>query len=842
MPPSSASARVRPWPPTPSSVSCSRPPGRPLKAPGIPPAALHGTRTGVYAGVMYDDYAWRLSPPPAGYEGLLGTGSAASIASGRIAYTLGLQGPAVTIDTACSSSLVAMHLACQALRHDECDLALAGGVAVMATPSTFIMFSRLRGASPDGRCKAFGAAADGVGWSEGAGMILLERLSDARANGHPILAVIRGSAVNQDGASSQLTAPNGPSQERVIRAALAMAGLSPADIDAVEAHGTGTTLGDPIEAQALINTYGQDPARTSPLWLGSVKSNIGHTQAAAGVAGVIKMITAMQHGQLPKTLHADAPTPHVDWDAGQVALLTQPRPWPETGRPRRAGVSSFGISGTNAHLILEQPPHPPPAGQDGNEPSNARDTAVRGGHAPEPDDSPVIWPLSGRTPAAARDAAARLDRWLDGRPDATPAQIGYSLATTRTQFEYRAVLAGTGAEVRAGLAALAAGQPHPAIVTGTAPPGGTRPVLVFPGQGSQYPGMTADLLNSSPAFAAAIADRAAALAPHTGWDLHTILTTSPGSPPPGGLDLDSPAVIQPVLWAVMTALAALWRHHGIEPAAVAGHSQGEIAAATVAGALTLDEAAALVTARSAAITALAPPGAMASLATSEQTAATLIAGYGGQLAIAAINSPGATVISGNPQAVDDLLARAAADGITARKLPVSYASHHPSLDAIRDRLIAALPALSPRPAQIPFYSAVTGTLTDTTTLDAAYWYDNLRHPVQFGQVITTALAAGHRLFIEASPHPVLTPAIADHHRHHPDTPPPPPAPSSATTPPPTSSPPPSPPHTPTAPPPTGPPSTPPAPPPCRCPPTPSSTSPTGYPPPQPDLAICQPPG
>ena len=499
---------------------------------GIPPAALHGTRTGVYAGVMYDDYAWRLSPPPAGYEGLLGTGSAASIASGRIAYTLGLQGPAVTIDTACSSSLVAMHLACQALRNDECDLALAGGVAVMATPSTFVMFSRLRGASPDGRCKAFAAAADGVGWSEGAGMILLERLSDARANGHPILAVIRGSAVNQDGASSQLTAPNGPSQERVIRAALAMAGLSPADIDAVEAHGTGTTLGDPIEAQALINTYGTDPGRTAPLWLGSVKSNIGHTQAAAGVAGVIKMITAMQHGHLPKTLHVDAPSPHVEWDAGRVALLSEPQPWPETGRPRRAGVSSFGVSGTNAHLILEQPPQPAPAGQDGDEPGSARDTAVRGGHAPEPDDSPVIWPLSGRTPAAVRDAAARLDRWLDDRPDATPAQIGYSLATTRTQFEHRAVLAGTGAEVRAGLAALAAGHPHPAIVTGSVPPGGARPVLVFPGQGSQWPGMTADLLASSPAFAAAIRDCADALAPHTGWDLHAILTADPDSPPP----------------------------------------------------------------------------------------------------------------------------------------------------------------------------------------------------------------------------------------------------------------------------------------------------------------------
>ena len=707
-----------------------------LEQAGIPPATLRGTRTGIYAGIMYDDYAARFSSTPEGYEGFLGTGSAPSVASGRIAYTLGLEGPAVTIDTACSSSLVAIHLAAQALRVGECDLALAGGATVLATPGAFIEFSRQRGLAPDGRCKSFAATADGVAWGEGAGLVLLERLSDARANGHPVLAVIRGSAVNQDGATSQLSAPNGPSQERVIRAALAMAGLSPADVDAVEAHGTGTTLGDPIEAQALLNTYGADPARSAPVWLGSVKSNIGHTQAAAGVAGVIKMVAAMDRGQLPKTLHVDAPTPHVDWDAGQIALLTEPRPWPETGRPRRAAVSSFGISGTNAHLILEQPPETAPAPSGGEDPSL------------------MMWPLSGRTPEAVRDAAARLADWLDDHPDATPAQVGYSLATTRTQFEHRAVLAGTGEEVRAGLAALAAGQPRETVVTGSVPPGGAWPVLVFPGQGSQWPGMAADLLASSPVFAARIGECADALAPHAGWDLHHILTASVASP-----DLDSPAVIQPVLWAVMTALAALWRHHGIEPAAVAGHSQGEIAAATVAGVLSLDEAAALVTARSAVIAALAPPGAMASLATSQDTTAALISRYGGQLAIATVNSPAHTVVSGHSDAIDDLLARAAAEKIAARKVPVSYASHHPSLDAIREQVLAALPPLTPREAQIPFYSAVTGALADTTTLDAAYWYDNLRQPVQFHQVITAALAAGHRLFIEASPHPVLTPAI-----------------------------------------------------------------------------------
>ncbi|HEV2639828.1 MAG TPA: SDR family NAD(P)-dependent oxidoreductase, partial [Actinocrinis sp.] len=718
-----------------------------LERAGIDPAALRGSATGVFAGGSSWGYG---AGGGGGSEGHLMTGASTSIISGRISYTLGLEGPAVTVDTACSSALVALHLAAQALRSGECSLALAGGVTIMATPGALVGFSRQRGLAEDGRCKAFSASADGMGMAEGAGMILLERLSDARRNGHPVLAVVRGSAVNQDGASNGLTAPNGPSQQRVIRAALANAKLTAADIDVVEAHGTGTTLGDPIEAQALLATYGQDRPEDEngpqPLWLGSVKSNLGHTQSAAGAAGVMKMVLALQHQELPRSLHADDPAVDIDWSAGEVRLLAEARPWPAADRVRRAGISSFGISGTNAHVIIEEAPAP----------------AARPAAPAEPSvlTEGTAWLVSGRTAAGLADQAARLAEFVQtdqAAAVADPAEIGWSLATTRTVFDHRAVVLGrTRTDLLAGLAAVATGEPAAAAVTGTVPVGGGggRVVFVFPGQGSQWAGMGRELAASSPVFAARLAECGQALSAFVDWSLDDVLHERDGAP-----GLDRVDVVQPALWAVMVSLAALWQAAGVHPDAVLGHSQGEIAAAVVAGILSLEDAARIVALRSRALTALSGRGGMLSLAESADAVTARLAPYPGRIDIAAVNGPGATVVSGDPDALDALAAECEAAGIRARRLPVDYASHGPQVEQLREEILALLAPTAPQPGRIPMLSAMTGAFLEGPEADADYWYNSLRQPVRFADAVQVLGSAGYAVFVETSAHPVLTTAV-----------------------------------------------------------------------------------
>ncbi|WP_449344115.1 SDR family NAD(P)-dependent oxidoreductase [Streptomyces nigrescens] len=717
---------------------------------GIDPTTLRGSKTGVFAGVSYHDYAPPSGQIPEDLEGYVGTGSAGSVLSGRVSYTFGLEGPAVTVDTACSSSLVALHWAIQALRTGECTLALAGGVSVMSTPDTFVDFSRQRGLSADGRCKAFAAAADGTGWGEGVGMVLVERLSDARRNGHTVLAVVRGSAVNQDGASNGLTAPNGPSQQRVIEQALANAGVTADQVDAVEAHGTGTRLGDPIEAQALIATYGRDRTADRPLWLGSIKSNIGHTQAAAGMAGVMKMVLAMRHGLLPKTLHVDAPTPHVDWSAGSVELLTDLRQWPKTGEPWRAGVSSFGISGTNAHVVLEQAPASDPVAVEPvqGEPAEAVEAAARAGVVP--------WVLSARSEEALAAQAERLASFVEDRPELGLADVGFSLLSTRAELEHRAVVVGAEKDqLLSGLRGLAGGLEGPGVVRGSvAATAASGAVLVFPGQGSQWLGMADELLANSPVFAGRMAECGEALSEFVSWKLDEVLS-----------DEDMLArvdVVQPVLWAVMVSLAAVWEDCGVVPAAVVGHSQGEIAAACVAGILSLRDGARVVALRSQAIgRVLAGRGGMVSVAGSREAVQDRIAKWGERISIAAINGPSSTVVSGEPEALQELLAECAGQEVRARQIPVDYASHGAQVEELREELATVLAEVSPAEGRIPFYSAVNATVVSGEELDAGYWFENLRNTVRFEEAIQALLADGHGVFVECSAHPVLTPGIED---------------------------------------------------------------------------------
>jgi acyl transferase domain-containing protein/acyl-CoA synthetase (AMP-forming)/AMP-acid ligase II len=691
-----------------------------LERAGISAESVKGSDTGVFVGMMPSDYGPRWTESPVSYDGTLVIGTAPSVASGRLAYFLGVHGPAVTVDTACSSGLSALHLAVTAIERDECATALVGAASLMCTPAPFVEFSRQRVLSPDGRCKAFAAGADGAAWSEGVAAVVVTRLSEARRLGRPVLAVVRGSAVNHDGASNGLTAPNGPAQQDVIRRALHAAGLAGGDIDAIEAHGTGTALGDPIEAHALAAVYG---TRERPLWLGSVKSNLGHTQAAAGLVGVLKMVLAMGRGVLPKTLHVDAPSPHVDWSAGPLRLVTETMPWPDSpgeAGPRRAGVSAFGISGTNAHVLLEHTPV----------------SAFEVDEAADPVE-PAPWLLSARTPSALRTSARRLCSAVDDLSSTEDGAVARALAA-RTSFEHRAVLF---AGHRQALRALADGRDHPGLVVDHVRERGPI-VFVFPGMGSQWPGMARELLTCSPAFAEAFAECEQALSAHIDWSPSELLRTE--------ADLTAVDILQPVLFAVMVSLARLWMSRGVVPDAVVGHSLGEVAAAHIAGGLSLADAARVIAVRGMLQARLAGRGTMAWLPLPPDSGA-----VGERLTVSAVNDPRSVVVCGSN---DDITAAVAATA-GATLIRGSYPSHCPMVAELRAELLAGFAGIRPTRGTIPFYSTVTANELDTAELTADYWYRNVRERVEFARTTARLAEQGHQYFVEISPHPVLTNAI-----------------------------------------------------------------------------------
>ncbi|MFI6574043.1 type I polyketide synthase [Nocardia fluminea] len=715
---------------------------------GLDPEKLRGSECGVFVGAMYHDYASRLRTVPAELEAQLGTGSASGVLSGRLSYVYGFNGPTLTVDTACSSSLVATHQAIGALRSGECALALAGGVTVMSTPSSFVEFSRQRGLARDGRCKAYSAGADGTGFSEGAGVLVLERLSDAVRNGHQVRAVLRGSAVNSDGASTALTVPSGTAQQRVIRQALSAAGVQPGDIDVVDGHGTGTTLGDPIEARALLDVF-EGERDAGPLWLGSVKSNLGHTQAAAGVAGLIKIIMAIQHATVPATLHVDAPTPHVDWADGAVQPVAESRPWPQTGRPRRGGVSAFGISGTNAHVIVEQAPETGPAQTDST--PTAREQA-----------SPLAtWVVAAKSDAALVEQAGRLAQWVRARPELTPTPTGRALTATRSMFGHRAVIFGRDrGELLAGLDTLASGGESPSVVRGVAH--GGRIAVMFPGQGAQRNGMSRTLHATSPTYAAAFDEVCAEFDQHfDGAGLSEMIFAEPGTA--AAQRLQRTSYTQAALFTVEVALYRLAESFGLRPDFLIGHSVGELTAAYLAGVWSLADAVTLVVARGRMMDRLPGRGAMLAVAAGEHKVAPLLVGREHAVSVAAINGTAAVVLSGTDTALDEIAATLETLGRRTKRLQVAHAFHSPLMDPMLAEFTDICRGLDYHPPRIRLVSNVTGAVAEPDVLcTPEYWAAQVRRPVRFYDGVT-GLHTDHevRMFLEVGPGTTLTALVRE---------------------------------------------------------------------------------